>query len=42
MDTPYISPGFAKRADANLITKTDAIIAGLTGNPNYAIFRWLI
>ena len=32
MDSPYRSIGFAKLADASLITKADAIIDALTGN----------
>ena len=35
METPFISLGFCKLADANLVTKTDAIVAGMTGNANY-------
>ena len=35
MNKPLVSLGFSRLADANLVTKTNQIIAGLTGNTSY-------
>ena len=35
MNKPLVSLGFSRLADANLVTKTNQIIAGMTGNPSY-------